>query len=341
VLILAVLKLQLDNPSQVIGPPNCGFDMREEIMGTSPVFDGFGPDNPLVMSAAGLFKNFSAEGAETLFNRAGKVLVGSITPGPKRPGNEGTCECFDNPLYGLNAWGMPNPGSDDAPVYPPGTAGRLLKEKMIFSLAAFSPAGYRDLFVRAWDWGWGVELNFGCPNVRDDGSQHKIFSFDPEVLAETLRLIDGTSYSAIPIGVKLSPYSDPGLLKEVAAVIAGFGSDESQQPLVNYVAVTNTFPNGLGYTSGHKPALSTKQAGAFGGISGEAMKPISLSNAAQFRAALPDDIAVVRVGGVSSGEDLWQSYDVGAIGVQMATAVARFGPVALTNVVQEYADIVG
>jgi dihydroorotate dehydrogenase (fumarate) len=210
---------------------------------------------------------------------------------------------------------------------------------LIFSLAEFSPKGYEELVRRTWTWGSGIELNFGCPNVRDDGVQHRIVSFDSSMIHVILQLVELLGYD-IPIGVKLSPYSDPGLLKEVAAVIAGARRDDGR-PVVSYVAVTNTFPNGLGYTPARKSALSTKEAGAVGGIGGEALKPISLSNAAQFRVALPDDIAVIRVGGVSSGEDLWQSYDVGAIGVQMATAVAKQGPGVFRAVRQEYADIIG
>lgn len=304
------------------------------------IFKEYGSRNPLIMSAAGLAKTFELEQIERLAAAADKVLVGSITP-QKRDPNEGTCENFDIPLYSLNAWGMPNPGWENLPRYThmnEEVAKRFaaVRDKVIVSLAAFSPLEYSAIFYRLRHWSGQVELNFGCPNVRDDGTQHKIVSFDPATMSTILYLIEAAKREEGPnhaTGVKLSPYSDPGLLKEIAAVIAESGT-------VDYVAVTNTFPNGLGFIEG-KPAIMTRQAGYYGGIGGEAMKPISLSNAAQFREALPPDIDVIRVGGVSSGDDIEQSYDVGCTGVQVATAIAREGIGVLTKIRQEYADIVG
>ena len=308
---------------------------------TASIFDGFGRDNPLLMSAAGLCKTFDLNVIEPLAAAADFVVVGSITL-EERGGNEGVCEYFDNPLYSVNAWGMPNPGARGQPGYllwdiPKAEA---CMKKVIISLAEFSPSGYYTLFSKTWSWGAAaIELNFGCPNVRDDGTQHKIVSFDPATMYAILDLIGGFG-PVCPIGVKLSPYSDPGLLKEVAGVIASAMRSQSVH-MVDYVAVTNTFPNGRAYTAARKPALATKQASANGGIGGEAMKPISLSNAAQFREALPVEIGVIRVGGISTGDDVWQSYDIGARGVQVATAVAKQGPGLFTAMRQQYADIVG
>lgn len=315
-------------------------------MVVSSLFDGYGPNNPLIISGAGLCKTFALEQIEPLAAAADKVVVGSITL-DGRAGNDGVCEYFDDPLYSLNSWGMPNPGSEDGTARQSSEGpiglwraryGDLRREgKLIVSLAEFSPLNYSSLFYRLYSWGNGVELNFGCPNVRDDGTQHKIVSFDPPGMARVLDLIVAAKRdegARVFTGVKLSPYSDPGQLKEVAAIIA-------ESKTVDYVAVTNIFPNGRAYTPNHKPALRTTQAGAVGGIGGEAMKPISLSNAAQFRDALPETIAVIRVGGISSGEDVWQSYDVGCAGVQVVTAVARHGTPIFTQIRQEYADIVG
>jgi hypothetical protein len=82
---------------------------------------------------------------------------------------------------------------------------------VIVSIADFSPLKYSALFYRTHNWGNGIELNFGCPNVRDDGAQHPIVSFDPLRMAGIMtslkqRRDDGPQFT----GVKLSPYSDPG-----------------------------------------------------------------------------------------------------------------------------------
>lgn len=305
------------------------------------IFAGYSPENPLIMSAAGLCKTFDLNAIDQLAAAADKVVVGSITL-DKRAGNEGICEYFDNELYSVNAWGMPNPGRH-VPIYSPGTLEgdqhARLRDQIIVSLAEFSPDGYYELFRALWQWGIAVELNFGCPNIRDDGTQHKIVSFDPSALADNLGLLRTLEFP-VSVGVKLSPYSDPGMLNEVASVITEAWHYRMGY-FVRYVALTNTFANGRAYTKLHKPALNTKQGGVLGGIGGEALKPISLANAAQFREVLPDEIAVIRVGGVSTGEDVWQSYDVGCAGVQIATAVAVKGVDVFTAIRQEYADIVG
>lgn len=303
-------------------------------------FAGFGPTNPLIMSAAGLCKTFNIDQISPVAAAVDIMVIGSITF-DERAGNTGTCEYFDNPLYGVNAWGMPNWGSGRGPDDDHGQpsavyAGWVRKRKVIVSIADFSPLKYSALFYRTRGWGNGIELNFGCPNVRDDGAQHPIVSFDPLRMAGILDLIEAAKRDDGPrtfTGVKLSPYSDPGLLKEVAAVIAESGT-------VDYVATTNTFPNGRVYTPKLRPGVNTTQAGPNGGISGEALKPISLSNTAQFREALPPTVAVIRVGGISSGQDVWESYDVGCSGVQVMTAIVKHGPTVLTKIREEYAEIV-
>jgi dihydroorotate dehydrogenase (fumarate) len=298
------------------------------------IFDGFGPDNPLLMVAAGVCKGYNRETVQALAAAADKVVIGSITLDP-RTEYTGVCEYFDDPLYSLNAWSMPNLGSRAVP-----TIDEALRSKLIFSLAEFSPDGYGELVRRTAHWGCGVELNFGCPNVSEDGVQHRIISFNPSMIhmiLQVVRLIVGN----VPIGIKLSPYSDPGLIREVASVITNARRRCDGRHLVSYVAVTNTFPNGRAYTPDRRPALWTEESGPFGGIGGEALKPISLSNAAQFRAALPDEIAVIRVGGISSGADVWQSYDIGCTGVQIATAIAQKGIGVFNTIRQDYADTIG
>lgn len=305
------------------------------------MFDGYGTDNPLIMAGAGLCKTFAQEAIAPLAASGDAMVVGSIT-WDGRLGNTGLCQNFDNPLYGVNAWGMPNPGDypPDLHMNSPEDKQHLAwrrEKKLVLSLAEFTPMKYAGLYASLASWGNAIELNFGCPNVRDGGKQHKIVSFDPPTIARILDLVTLSASPHVTTGVKLSPYSDPGLLKEVAAVIA-------ESEVVDNIVTCNTFPNGLVYGPDRKVVKLSEEAGKYGGISGEALKPISLSNAAQFAEAFKDlssSVKVVRVGGISSGEDVYQSYDVGCVGVQMVTAVIKEGPRALARVREEYADIVG
>lgn len=300
----------------------------------------YGPDNPLLISAAGLCKSFDIDRILQLMGPSDGVVLGSFT-WEQRNGNDGVCENFDNSLFGLNSWGMPNGGRTSRPTggdEPPELYQRY-QQSLILSVAGFNPLEYDQLVRDMGHLAGVIELNFGCPNVRDDGAQHKIISFDPESIHQVLDLI-GAFDPKQKIWVKLSPYSDPGLLKEVAAVIAAARRHNGAE-VVEAVVTCNTFPNGVGYTSDRRPALKTNQAGRYGGISGHAMKPFSLSNAAQFVEQFAStEVSVIRCGGIDSGEDIWQSYDVGCEGVQIHTAMAANSSV-LNRFRQEYADILG
>lgn len=264
-----------------------------------PIPEGF----PLVMSGAGLCKTFDHSRISEYAWCTDATVIGSITP-EQRDGNTGrSTECFVSNDFSINAIGMTNPGAD-AQVSP--GYGHI-----IASIAGFSVDDYVLLTEKLANYGAGLEYNLGCPNAG-----HGIMSFDPggieELLTRCLPLLPSRQIR----GIKLSPYSDPGLLNEIASTIAPFA--------VDYIATCNTFPNGLGYI-GTKPMLSTDQLGNFGGIGGRALKPISLGQAAQFRMKLPDEIDVIRVGGVENHWDLKASMDVGCVGVQLVTAIVTHG----------------
>lgn len=302
------------------------------------LFDDFSPDNPLVMSGAGLAKYLTEEKLKPLTDAADLVVGGSITPGDIRTGNPGVAhEYYDNQLYSVNAWGMNCDGSDKVAADKDGVPAEL-RAKVIISVAGFKVQDYVDLYGQLWHWGAGIELNFGCPNVRDDGRQEPIASFNPEYMDEILRALSIlVGLHSTTVGVKLSPYTDPGRLAEAAAVVEAAG-------YVDYVAVTNTIPNCRVYTPDRKPAIriGVDNSTHLGGAGGEALKPLSLMNAEAFRGKLEDRIAVIRVGGISTGEDIWQSHDVGAIGTQIVTAASgQEGHKAFTRIRQEYADIIG
>ena len=286
------------------------------------------------MNAAGMCKTLEPQSIADISRPFDAVVVGSITP-LQRSGNTGACEELESSLYGLNSWGMPNAGVRSA-QYVDGLHGPLANSltPVIVSVAGFSVEDYYLLVRKLACWGAGIELNLGCPNVRDGGSQHKIASFDPIYMANILdkiKLLHAVK-DLTTIGVKLSPYSDPGLLKEIAAVITESG-------LVHYVATCNTFPNGIGFDSQGRSRIQTDQAGWFGGISGTALNPISLSNAYQFRQQLPETIAVVRVGGISSARDVWESYHIGCAGVQIGTAYAQKGPQLINTIREDLASL--
>ncbi len=298
-------------------------------------------DYPLLMLAAGMCKSLDMELVQRAAYGADAIVPGSITP-LARTGNNGNCEdLLSDSLFGLNSWGMPNSGVE-SDIFEAGKEGPCYNGSptAIVSVAGFCAQDYLEMFTKLAKWGDGIELNFGCPNIRDDGKQHKIASFDPQYLFEVLDLLfrETVGLNTKVLGVKLSPYSDPGLLKEVASILGYFRYPDGNS-FLDYVASCNAFPNGLGFDQNGKPRISTVEAGDQGGVSGEALKPISLGNAAQLRRVLPEEIAVLRVGGVSTGRDVWESYQVGCAGVQIATAYAKEGPQVFTRIRKELVDI--
>ena len=216
------------------------------------------------------------------------VTLGSYTV-EQRDGNAG--ERFAPPL---NALGLPNPGINAACAFLTEVCREIAERGMQarVSIAGFCVedfermiqmlAGIKNLQA--------IELNLGCPNVREHGVRKPIIAFQPNMVRDIIgRLFQVSTRHELPlIDAKLSPYSDPYLLTAIAEAIAtsrseGFG--------IRNVVVANTFPDAYGFREDGSPLLSAN--GGYGGLSGEAMRHIALGNAKRFRELLPSDVGVV------------------------------------------------
>jgi dihydroorotate dehydrogenase len=272
---------------------------------TATVLAGIPLEHPL-LNAAGTAKTL-AEVERLARSAVAAVTVGSITSAA-RDGNAG--EVFAaRDGYAVNALGMPNRGAgfyrDELPRMAEVT--RQAGKPLIVSVAGFSPDEYGALTSLAASAGADlVELNLGCPNVWDDGTQHRIASFDPELVARSVAAAVAAA-DGVPVGAKLSPLADPTLLAEVAAALAG--SD------VRFVVSCNTFPNGLALRPDGRSAIDVE----YGGVSGGAMKPIALGQVGQLRRRLPPAIDLVGAGGVRRGRDIEDFRHAGAVAVGAAT----------------------
>ena len=272
--------------------------------GTATSVAGVALEHP-VLNAAGTAKSRD-DVARLSRSPVAAVTLGSITKEP-RDGNAGEVYATRGG-YAVNALGMPNRGAAFYRDALPELAGlaHAADKPLIVSVAGFSPEEYGELAAVADEGGADlIELNLGCPNVWDGGEQKRIMSFDPELVARSIRAAAGTR---APVGVKLSPLSDPVLLGEVAAAVADAGG--------RFVVTCNTFPNGLALRPDGGPAIDV----GFGGVSGAAMKPVALGQVSQLRAILPAEVDVVGCGGVRTGEDVRELLAVGASAVGLATA---------------------
>lgn len=273
-----------------------------------------------IMNAACSVAKSHEDVAALAKTQAGVVLVGSITK-EQRDGNAAP-QWFVGDGYAMNSYGMPNNGLEYYRENLPKMIALVHEagKKFALSIAGFSTQEYVDLGQMAEEVAVDLlELNLGCPNVRTDGKQKPIVSFDQDTMQE---IIDAVSeVTSVPLMLKLSPYSNPGELKQVAELINNSGK-------VAAVVTMNTMPNGYMKVDG-----SEVIATGFAGVSGPAVLPIALGQAKQFRDALQDDIAVVAAGGIESAADAQLFFNEGVAMVQAATLIVRDGHAAIDQLV--------
>lgn len=290
-------------------------------------FGGVTLEHPL-MNAAGTCKLLPQ--VEALARSSvSAIVVGSITI-DERSGNPGNTY-FPHRYWSLNSLGLPNPGAKYYEQHLPAmvSTAHNADKPLIVSVAGFTLGEYVDLAKLCFNAGVDlVELNFGCPNVWGSSEQKPILSFNPEGIAVVLDKLERQAPRDCKFGVKLSPYSDPGMLGRVAKVLAAV-------PL-SYVATSNTFPNATFTNEAGRPVIDVGLAG----LSGHAMLPIGLGQVHQFRSLLPPGIPLVGVGGISAGADLLDYLRQGAVAVQLATAFwnSRENPDVFTRILTQYID---
>jgi dihydroorotate dehydrogenase (NAD+) catalytic subunit len=144
------------------------------------------------------------------------------------------------------------------------------------------------------------ELNISCPNVKRGGMQ---FGSDPGLAEEVVGAARNVARKR-PLWVKLSPLvTDIGLIARKAEAA---GADA--------LTVANTYPAMAVDVRTRKSVLGN----ATGGLSGAAIKPITLRLVWEVRKAVK--IPVVGLGGIETVEDVLQYMMVGASAVQVGTA---------------------
>ena len=140
----------------------------------------------------------------------------------------------------------------------------------------------------------GVELNLACPNIIGK----PIIAYDFEQMESVLEAVCKLpifTESKIPLGVKMPPYFDGPHYDRAAAVLNKYSQT------VNYVASINTIGNCLMVDPvAEMPVIRSK--GGFAGLSGRAVKYTALANVKKMRELLVNEIDVVGVGGIYTGQ---------------------------------------
>ncbi|WP_076825393.1 MULTISPECIES: dihydroorotate dehydrogenase [unclassified Frankia] len=290
-----------------------------------------------IMNAAGTCKTL-ADVTALARSAASAVVVGSITR-DARAGNSGEVY-WSGPGGSLNALGLPNRGISYYREQLPAMvdAAHNHAKPLVVSVAGFAADEYADLARVAADAGADlIELNLACPNVWDGGQQKRIACFDPgqteAICAAVEAALAAASRPAPPYGVKLSPFSDPEALGELAGLLAR-RSGVSGGP--SFVTAINTFPNALVLDDRLRPVLDVGLAG----LSGAALKPVGLGQVRQLRQLLPERMDIIGVAGVQNGRDVVDYLAAGARVVQSATAFWNRGedPTVFGDILSDWID---
>jgi dihydroorotate dehydrogenase (NAD+) catalytic subunit len=148
----------------------------------------------------------------------------------------------------------------------------------------------------------GIEVNISCPNVKEGGMA---FGSDPESTFEVVRGVrDSTDLTVL---AKVPPMIW-GLEEVCRAAIDG-GADA--------LTVANTYPAIAVDSASSQPILG---AGT-GGLSGRAIKPISLLLA--WRAAEAFDVPIIGGGGIEQPDDAIEYILAGASAVQVGSVILK------------------
>ncbi len=254
--------------------------------------------NPILV-ASGTFGYGIEYGDVVEVDRLGGICCKGTTLKP-RIGNV-TPRVTETPGGMLNSIGLQNPGVD-AVIEKYAETWVGWKTPVIVNVAGESVADYVEV-VRRLDGVPGVagiELNISCPNVGRGGLQ---FAIDAgaagEVTAAVRRATD------LPLLVKLSP--NVADVRPIARAIADAGADA--------LTAINTLSGIAIAPSRTKPLLGN----IYGGLSGPAVKPVALRIVYEVSQIV--DIPVIAIGGVTELADVLDFLAVGAVAVQVGTAI--------------------
>jgi dihydroorotate dehydrogenase (NAD+) catalytic subunit len=247
--------------------------------------------------------------------RVGAIISKSIMTEP-RTGNPAP-RLAETPSGLLNSVGLQGPGIDaflqrDLPW--------LLAHgaRVVVSIAGQTVREYGALASRLSDAPGvsAVEINLSCPNAEDAGRQ---FALDPATAGSVVAAVRGSLRRDIPVFAKLSPDVTDIVAVAGACVAAGAGG----LSLINVLLGMVIDPPRL------RPAL----AGAYGGLSGPAVRPVAVRCVWQVAEAFPE-VPIIGTGGVRTGRDALEFLLAGAALVGVGTAIVH-DPSACSRVARE------
>ncbi len=169
-----------------------------------------------------------------------------------------------------------------------------------------------------------ITVNISSPNtrnLRDLQGEDELDSLLASISDRRSELADEHG-RRVPLAVKVAPDLDDDAVAVIAEVVSRHRMDA--------VIATNTT-----ITRGGVEGL--KHAEETGGLSGAPLKQKSDQVLAAFRALLPEEIALIGVGGITRGEDAVDKLELGADLVQFYTGMVYRGPELVSECLQAIA----
>src|SRR3984885_9862045 len=189
---------------------------------------------------------------------------------------------------------------------------------IVSAMVEAKPEAWQEIVHKIEDTGAdGIELNYGCPHGMSERGMGSAIGQVPEYCEQITRWVMETA--TIPVIMKLTPNITNIVLPARAGVAAG----------VNALSLINTINSIVGVdldTLELTPSIGGK--GGHGGYAGPAVKP----NAPNMLAALGTDVVVALawlpisgMGGIATWEDAASFPLLGALSLQVCTAVMHYG----------------
>ena len=152
------------------------------------------------------------------------------------------------------------------------------------------------------------ELNFSCPHGMPEKGIGMAIGTSSEISTEITKWVKDVSN--VPVFVKLSPNVTD--VTEIAKAVEKVGADG--------LAAINTVQGFMGINlDTFEPKLNVDGYSAYGGLSGEIVKPIGLRIVTQLRQV--SNLPILGIGGISSWQDTVQYIAAGSDVVQICTEV--------------------
>jgi len=233
-------------------------------------------------------------------NRLGAFSIKGITLEP-RSGNEGV-RIAETPSGILNCVGLENPGIER---FKNVTLKEIEKNITIPVCANINGSTISDYVaiaeeVENLDAIKFIELNISCPNVKDGGMA---FGANPKTVKEVVKEVRKVVKK--PLIVKLSPNVTD--IVEIGKICEDEGADS--------LSLINTLLGMDINIRTRKPLLGN----IFGGLSGNAVKPVALRMVYQITNAV--NIPVVGMGGIACWEDALEFILAGASAISIGTHI--------------------